>query len=95
MLELLKIVKSHKPEKKYDAYFVRNGRQKVISFGSAGMEDYTMHHDSERQRRYIARHHANENWTSPATAGALSRYVLWSATSLRQGIANYKRRFHL
>lgn len=96
MVKLLKIVRSHNPEKKYDAYFLSDhNRQRVIPFGSAGMQDYTMHKDPERQRRYIARHHSRENWSSPMTAGALSRYVLWSSTSLRQGIANYKRRFRL
>ena len=95
-MKLIKIVPSVKADKKYDAHFLTDqNRTKVISFGSAGMEDFTTHGDVERQKRYIARHKAREDWTNPMTAGALSRYVLWSATSLRQGIANYKKQFNL
>jgi hypothetical protein len=96
MVKLIKIVKSAKADKKYDAHFLTDkNRTKVVSFGSAGMDDFTKTKDKEQQQRYIARHSANENWSSPMTAGALSRYVLWSAPSLRQGIANYKARFNL
>ena len=72
-----------------------DGKQKHIDFGNAGMEDFTQHKDPERQRLYLARHRAREDWDNPMTAGALSRYVLWSATSLRQGISNYKQKFGL
>ena len=95
-MKLVKIVHSAKADKKWDAHFITDkNRTKIVSFGSAGMEDLTIHKDFERQKRYIARHHSNENWSSPMTAGALSRYVLWSATTLRDGIANYKKRFNL
>jgi hypothetical protein len=96
MPKLVKIVRSAKAGKKFDAHFITDrNRTKVVSFGAAGMQDFTMHKDPERQRRYIARHRAREHWNSPMTPGALSRYVLWSSPSLRQGISNYKRRFHL
>ena len=96
MVKLVKIVKSAKADKKYDAHFITDkNRTKVVSFGSAGMDDYTKTKDKEQQQRYIARHSANENWSSPMTAGALSRYVLWSAPTLSGGIANYKSRFNL
>jgi hypothetical protein len=96
MVKLVKIVKSAKADKKYDAHFLTDkNRTKVVSFGSAGMDDYTKTKDKEQQQRYIARHQANENWSSPMTAGALSRYVLWSAPTLAGGIANYKNRFNL
>jgi hypothetical protein len=95
-MRFLGIVKSEKPAKKYDAHFqMDNGRTKVVSFGAAGMQDYTMHHDAERQRRYLARHKANEHWNNPVSAGALSRYILWSSPSLTQGIHNYRSHFHL
>ena len=41
-MKLLKIVKSRKKDKKYDAVFEDDGKQKVVSFGSAGAEDYTI-----------------------------------------------------
>jgi hypothetical protein len=59
---LLKIKKSDNPDKKYDAIFEHDGRQKKISFGASGMSDYTKHHDDERKNRYLNRHRKNENW---------------------------------
>jgi hypothetical protein len=96
MVKLVKIVRSRKAGKKYDAYFITNqNRSKVVSFGAAGMQDFTKHKDPQRQKRYLSRHKARENWNSPMTPGALSRYVLWSSPSLKQGISNYKRKFRL
>lgn len=96
MVKLIKIVPSEKADKKYDAHFITDkNRKKVVSFGSAGMDDFTKTKDVEQQKRYIQRHSANENWSSPMTAGALSRYVLWSSPTLPGGIANYKKRFNL
>jgi hypothetical protein len=95
-MKLVKIVKSSKAGKKMDAHFITDkNRTKVVSFGSAGMDDFTKTKDVEQQKRYISRHSANENWSSPMTAGALSRYVLWSAPTLAGGITNYKARFKL
>jgi hypothetical protein len=95
MVQLVKIVPSSSASKKYDAYFITNtNTSKKVSFGAKGMDDYTKTHDEAQQQRYIARHSARENWSDPMSAGALSRYVLWSAPSLEQGIANYKKRFN-
>jgi hypothetical protein len=97
MVKLIKIVPSHLAEKKYDAHFLTDtGRTKVVPFGARGMDDLTKTKNFDQQKRYIERHsRGGENWSSPMTAGALSRYVLWSATTLRGGIANYKKRFNL
>ena len=97
-MKLLKITKSDKPDKKMMAVFeTDSGRTKTIHFGAikngVPMEDYTIHKDKERQKRYIERHSARENFDKPDTAGALSRYVLWSSTSLAGGIRNYKNKF--
>ena len=92
-LILLKIKKSDKPDKKYDAVFEKDGRTKTISFGSSGMSDYTKHHDDERKNRYLNRHRNNENWNKPDSAGALSRFVLWNKSSIRASIDDYKKRF--
>ena len=32
------------------------GRSKTISFGAAGMSDFTKNHDPERMQRYTQRH---------------------------------------
>jgi hypothetical protein len=95
-MKLLKIVKSDKPEKKMMAVFESDsGRTKTIHFGSRGMDDYTITKDKEQMERYLKRHRSSENWSKADSAGALSRYVLWSASTLEQGIRNYKNRFNL
>jgi hypothetical protein len=95
MYKLVKITKSQKPDKKLCAVFLNttNNRTKTIHFGSAGMEDFTLHKDPERKKRYIARHRKNEDWNNPVTAGSLSRYILWNKLTLKDSIADYKRRF--
>jgi hypothetical protein len=95
-MKLIKIVRSDKPEKKMMAVFETGSkRTKTIHFGSRGMDDYTITKDKEQMERYLKRHKSSENWSKPDSAGALSRYVLWSATTLEQGIRNYKNRFNL
>ena len=95
--KLVLIKKSHNKNKKLDAVFKNKetGREKTISFGAAGMSDYTKHKDTERKERYINRHKKNENWNDPLTAGALSRFVLWNKPSLNASIQDYKKRFNV
>lgn len=96
-LKLIKIVASHKPEKKYDAHFLVDGQHvKIVSFGAKGYEDYTQHKNEDRKQHYLERHgRGREHWSSPDTPGALSRWVLWNKTGFRESIADFKRRFHL
>ena len=95
MIKLLSIVKSHKPEKKYDAIFEHDGRRKVIPFGASGMSDYTKHHDVERKERYLSRHKTTENWNNPMSAGALSRWILWSEPTMKKSIEKFKKKFDI
>jgi hypothetical protein len=98
MVELISIKKSDKPEKKYVAEFSDNGRISHTYFGAAGMIDYTKDSKltrNDRKNRYLARHHKNENWNDPTSAGALSRYILWNKSTVSASIADYKRRFGL
>jgi len=95
-LRLKAIRPSHRPEKKYDAVFEKDGREKVVSFGAAGMSNYTKHKNATRKQRYIRRHTGKgENWRKPDTPGALSRWILWNKPSFRESVADYKRRFGL
>jgi hypothetical protein len=95
-LRLKTVRRSHKPEKKWDAVFERNGREKVVPFGARGMSDYTKHKNATRKQRYIKRHTGKgESWNKPDTPGALSRWVLWNKPSFRASVADYKRRFNL
>ena len=71
-------------------------RERRISFGAKGYEDYTQHHDKLRRANYLSRHKTRENWKDPQTAGALSRYILWGdSTSLQENVRRFKARFLL
>jgi len=96
MLRLKTLRRSRRADKKFDAVFERDGREKTISFGAAGMSDYTKHKNATRKARYLKRHTGKgERWNKPDTAGALSRWILWNKTSFRESVADYKRRFNL
>jgi hypothetical protein len=107
-LRLCRIDKSKNPEKKFDAVFrdkdcpckpkekVECGRtEKVVSFGSKGMEDFTIHKDEKRKELYLKRHKKNENWKDPTTPGALSRWVLWNLPDFKDSVEDFKKRFKL
>ena len=97
-LELLSVKPSAKADKKYDARFkTPTGREKTVSFGAKGMDDYTRTHDKEQRARYLERHgRGKESWGKPDTAGALSRWILWGpSTSLAENLRAFKRRFSL
>jgi hypothetical protein len=93
MLRLKTLRKSLKPTKKYDAVFEDEGREKTVSFGAAGMSDFTIHKDEARKERYLNRHRKNEHWDKPDTPGALSRYILWNKKTLKASVRDYKKRF--
>lgn len=67
----------------------------TVNFGAKGYQDYTMHHDPERKRRYIIRHQRHEKWNDPRTAGFWSRWLLWEAPSLNQAKRVIKRKFNI
>ena len=87
---MVTIKKSTRPKSKWMAVYDDG---KVVHFGAAGAEDFTIHGDEERKRRYLLRHKARENWDDPRTAGALSRWILWNKKSLRESIKDFKKRF--
>lgn len=96
-MRLKTLRRSHKPEKKWDAVFVKdNGKEKVVPFGARGMSDFTKHKDPKRRSLYLKRHSGmGEHWQKPDTPGALSRWVLWNKKTLKASLSDFKRRFHL
>lgn len=93
-LRLKTIRRSHRPEKKFDAVFESNGREKVVPFGQRGYSDFTKHKNVTRRARYLNRHSGmGEHWDKPDTPGALSRWILWNKPTLRGSIRDFKRRF--
>jgi hypothetical protein len=95
-LRLKTIRRSHKKEKKWDAVFEKNGREKVVPFGQKGYSDYTKHKNKTRKQRYLKRHSGmGEHWAQPDTPGALSRWILWNKPSFKASLADFKKQFGL
>lgn len=65
---------------------------KTIKFGSKGSKTFAEGASKEKQQAYLARHRVLENFNKIGPA-SLSRYVLWSAPSISQGIKNFKKKF--
>ena len=86
------ILKSHRPDKKYDAFI--DGR-KIVSFGAKGYEDFTTLADKneDRKQRYINRHRKNEDWDNPLSAGFYARWLLWNLPTLKESIGDMNDRF--
>ncbi len=81
--------------KKLTAVFYEDNKKiKTTHFGAEGMSDYTINKDDKRKDRYLSRHRARENWNSPMTAGALSRWILWNKKTRSGSIKDFKNRFN-
>jgi hypothetical protein len=95
---------SDRPDKRYMAVFYdKNKKVKTTHFGYAITEGgikkygstYIDHKSDPLKEAYIARHKPNEDFADYMSAGSLSRYILWEKKSLREAIADYKKRFRL
>jgi len=64
--------------------------RKKISFGSKGSHTYLEGATEQVRDAYIKRHSVNENFHK-VSAGALSRWILWSSRTLGGGIRNFKK----
>jgi len=101
-MKLVSITPANDKVHKYKALFIQdNGRKKTVKFGAAGMKDYTIYSKEDKEtaeehkRLYLIRHRKTEDWNSPMTAGALSRWILWEEPTLQQAIASFRKRFDL
>ena len=92
MVTLVKVLPSERATKKYDAHFLVDGRPRVVSFGAKGYDDFTLTGDTEQRDRYKARH-AKDNLDDPLSPGALSWWILWTATSVRGGVKRFRQHF--
>jgi len=95
-MRLKTLRRSRNPEKKWDAVFEKEGKEKVVSFGAKGYSDFTKHKNVTRKARYIKRHSGmGEHWNKPDTPGALSRWILWNKPSLKGSLRDFKKRFNI
>ena len=95
--KLISVTKSEKKGKKYDAKFEnkKTKKTKTVSFGSAGMDDYTKTKDKEQKERYQKRHKKDLETNDPLRAGYLAFFLLWNKPTLKGSIADYRKRFKL
>ena len=95
-MRLKTLRRSRNPEKKWDAVFEKDGKEKIVAFGAKGYSDFTKHKNVTRKARYIKRHSGmGEHWSKPDTPGALSRWILWNKPSFRDSVRDFKQRFNL
>ena len=105
-MKLLRIVKSSNPSKKWEAVFMVEGKEKKVSFGSAGMRDYTLVSNKLSKfylpklvdrnvvrDSYRRRHKKDLETKDPMRAGYLSYYLLWNKKTLASSIKDYKKKF--
>ena len=95
MIELIKIVKSRLPTKKWTAFFKIDGKNRVVNFGYKNFNDlkndYTLNKDDKRKRLYLLRHRKDLQTNKPYMAGYLSIFILWADKSRITAIEKYKQ----
>ena len=97
-MKLVSIKPATDGKHKYTAVF---NPKKTVHFGAKSYNDFTIYSKGdkkiaeEKKAAYLARHKVNENFNSPATPGALSRWILWNLPTVTASIADFKKRFNL
>lgn len=92
------IEKGTAKNKKWKAIFYDDKGKKIktVQFGDNRYEDYTQHKDKERRSKYLTRHKKDLEKGDYKSAGYLSYYILWGAsTNLNTNIKQYKKMFKL
>ena len=90
-----KLTKSTNKNKKYMVAVTDGKRKKTIHFGAAGMSDYTIHKDSDRKDRYIARHSKHEKFNDPWTAGFWALHILWNQPSIAESVSDTSKKYNI
>lgn len=75
-----KLYKSKNEMKKWDVYIPTEKGLKKVSYGAAGMSDYTKHKDKDRRERYRNRH-IHDHIEDPYKPGFWSWWHLWGDSS--------------
>lgn len=95
-VKLISVKREPHNGKEFVARFrMSNGREKLTRFGTSSNFLLNKAKTEQDRQAYIARHRVRENFANPTSAGALSRYILWHTRSLRQNVADYRKRFNL
>ena len=92
-MQLIKLYKSDRPNKKFKVHLFKNGRVRTIHFGDKRYEDYTVHHDRDRRERYRVRH-SSDRIDNPEYPGYWSWWVLWGPSVNAEANMEAIRRQH-
>ena len=70
---------------------------KKVHFGSADMEDYTIHKDDKRKENFLRRFNKliQKNKTNPFSPMTLSHMILWNKKSLTDSFKDYAEKYNL
>ena len=70
---------------------------KTIHFGAKNGSTFIDHKDVQKKKNYIRRHGAmgNQNWNDLNTAGAWSRWLLWSEEDIDKAIKKIEGKFNV
>lgn len=78
---------------KYKIVLDDGEKHKTIYIGDNRYEDYTMHHDEMRKRRYLSRHRAIERFEDPTTAGFWAARLLWNKKTVSDSLSDILQKF--
>lgn len=70
------------------------GKIHVLKVGDSRYQDYTIHHDKERRRRYIQRHN-REDFANYFKKGFWARWLLWNKKTIKKSINFICNKFKL
>ena len=94
-MEIYYLEISTRTDKKFMVKRYYPTESKIIHFGSALHEDYTIHKNETRKERYLKRHEKNEDWNDLNKAGAWSRWILWQEPTLKESIKFMEDKFNI
>ena len=92
----VKLIKSPLKNKKWRMLFYDDGLLvEYIDFGHSSYQDYTIHHDDNRKRLYLARFQKliKKNINNPYAPTTLSTFLLWNRKSIEDSFNSYKKFF--
>lgn len=89
--------KLEQSNRKGKRYKITTPDGKSIHFGSDQHENFTMHGDKTRRKRYISRHKKREDWTKKGinSAGFYSKHLLWNKDTLEDSIKATEKKFKI
>lgn len=98
-VKLLDVVPARDGKHKYTAIFDDNGREKRVSFGLKGFNDFILYSKKDKElgiskrNNYWTRHLKDLRTMDVTRAGYLSLYILWNKPTLEASIKDFKKRF--